>query len=150
VHRSLDDAALLSVKHLTVLLMTSILPDVATAGGVVYRDAAGTPLNPPHVVNAYSPAATYISTCPLTALPNDCTARIAPEQINAIVSEMIALAECFDPNGPWDCNSITNLCASFTVWSNTGVHVNVVSPALAGTGTAADPIHIVEVDGGVY
>ena len=130
--------------------MTSILPSLVTGGAVIYRDAAGVALNPVDVTNAYAPPPTYISTCELTALPTTCEARIEPGQINAIVSEMIALAECFDPDGPWDCASVQNLCAAFNVWKVDGVRVNVHPPELAGDGSAANPIRIVEIDGGEY
>ena len=46
---------------------------------------------------------------PATALPANCEARIEPKQINAIVSEMLALAECYDADGPWDCTTINNM-----------------------------------------
>jgi hypothetical protein len=95
--------------------MPGILPDTESAGGVVYRDLAGNPTNPPDVQNAYSPAPAFVANCELTALPADCDARIEPRQLNAIVSELLALAECFDPDGPWDCNSVNNLCAAWTV-----------------------------------
>lgn len=131
--------------------MPGILPAIDTAGGVVIRDLAGNPVVPSApVVNAYVPPATFVADCELTALPNNCEARISPEQINAIVSELMSFAECLDPNGPWNCASVQNLCAAFAVWANTGVHVNVEAPYLAGTGTAADPIRLVEIDGGEY
>jgi hypothetical protein len=96
----------------------SIFPN-DTAGGLEIRDAAGAPTMPPGVENAYVPDPAFTSTCPLTALPSDCTARIEPRQINAIVSEMLALAECWDPNGPWECASLVNLCSAFQVWAAT-------------------------------
>jgi hypothetical protein len=104
--------------------MPGILPEQET-GGLVYRDAAGIPLNVPGVFNAYSPSQAFISTCELTALPSDCTARIEPRQINAIVSELLSFAECLDPNGPWDCNSLRNLCSSFTAWAAVSLTVVV-------------------------
>jgi hypothetical protein len=136
-----------------VLLMatsTGILPSLVTGGAVVYRDAAGVALNPVDVTNAYAPPPTFISTCELTALPTTCEARIEPGQINAIVSELIALAECFDPDGPWNCASVQNLCTAFTWWATNGQHINVQPPELAGDGSAANPVRLVEVDGGEY
>ena len=94
----------------------SIFPDIVTAGGVVIRDVNGIPVAQPEVKNAYAPPATFVATCDMTALPNNCDARIDPQQINAIVSELVALAECFDPDGPWNCGSLTNLCAAFQAW----------------------------------
>jgi hypothetical protein len=96
--------------------MPSIFPDVESAGALVVRDAAGVALHPDGVQNAYSPPATYVANCLITGLPSDCEARIEPRQINAIVSELVALAECLDPNGPWDCSSLKNLCAAFEAW----------------------------------
>jgi hypothetical protein len=89
---------------------------IDTAGGVPIRDVDGNPTNPAGVENAYVPAATYVSTCDLTALPSTCEARIEPRQINAIVSELVSFAECLDPDGPWDCASPKNLCTAFSEW----------------------------------
>lgn len=99
-------------------MANSILPDTTTAGGIVYRDAAGNPLDPPDVFNAYSPAAAFTSSCLLTALPSTCDARIEPKQINAIVSELISFAECMNPDGVWNCDSLKNLCAAFTAFTS--------------------------------
>lgn len=108
--------------------MPGILPE-QLAGGIVIRDAAGNPTNPANVQNAHIPAPLYVSTCELTALPSDCTARIEARQINAIVSELISFAECLDPNGPWDCNSLRNLCQAFAAWvsNNQGASVDYVN-----------------------
>jgi hypothetical protein len=111
--------------------MPSIFPDQNTGGGVVYRDAAGNPIDLPHVHNAYSPAPGYIITCPPTALPSDCEARIEPIQINAIVSELLALSECWDANGPWDCTHLNNLCRAFREWAKLldgGTFEGTISP----------------------
>src|SRR6185503_9616081 len=89
-----------------------------TAGGLVVRDQAGNPVAAPGVERAYQPLAAFLATCDITALPSDCTARIEPRQLNAIVSELISFAECMDPNGPWDCSSLKNLCAAFTAFKN--------------------------------
>jgi hypothetical protein len=147
MHRALDDAADLSKQHYEVLLMPGIFPE-ALAGGIVYRDASGAALNPPGVENAYSPAAAFVITCPPTALPSDCTARIEPRQVNAVMSELIALAECFDPDGTWDCNKLTNLCTAFTAWDVNDADVDGVS--IVGTGTTADPFTVGVIDCGVY
>lgn len=95
--------------------MTGILP-LITAGGVVTRDAAGAATNPPGVQNAYVPGVDFNFTCEPTALPSTCDARIFPSQINAIMSELISLGECFDSDGTWDCASLTNLCSLFNQW----------------------------------
>jgi hypothetical protein len=114
--------------------MSSIYPDKVTAAGVVIRNLDGTPTGATNVQNAYVPASGFVANCELTALPNDCTARIEAKQINAIVSELTALAQCFDPNGPWDCNSLTNLCAAFSTWALSGGALYIgVDPPAAGT-----------------
>lgn len=147
MYRALDAATDLQEHHNEVMLMPGILPET-TAGGLVYRDISGVPLNPPGVQSAYSPPATFVASCAFTALPSDCTARIEPKQINAIVSELIALAECFDPNGPWDCNSLTNLCRAFTYWASEEAEVDGVS--IVGAGTSADPFTVGTIDCGSY
>lgn len=93
----------------------SILPH-PDAGGLVIRDLAGNPVNPPNVLNAYVPAPAWVSNCSLTALPSDCTAKIEARQINSIVSEIVSFSECLDPDGPWDCVSMKNLCNAFNGW----------------------------------
>jgi hypothetical protein len=96
----------------------TIFPDLGTAGAQEIRDATGVCLNPPDVENAYCPAAQFVITpCNPTGLPSTCDARIEPRQINAIVSELLSFAECLDPSGPWNCNSLQNLCAAFTAWA---------------------------------
>jgi hypothetical protein len=114
-------------------MANSIFPDQGSAAGVIIRDAAGNCLNPPDVTNAFCPPPAFISTCEITALPNNCDARIEPRQINAIVSELLSFAACLDPDGPWDCNSQQNLCAAMTAWAllNVGVHVADAPPPLA-------------------
>jgi len=108
-------------------MANTVFPDPDSAAGVVFRDENGNPLSPPDVHNAYSPAPEFLITCPPTALPSNCDARIEPRQINAIVSELLSLAECFDADGPWDCNSLQNLCAAFTVWAAKNVSVAIIS-----------------------
>lgn len=107
--------------------MPGILPETI-AGGIVIRDADGNPTNPANVHNAHTPNPTFITSCELTALPSDCTARIEPRQINAIVSELISFAECLNSDGPWNCNSINNLCAAFAVWAENHIGVIPISP----------------------
>src|SRR5262245_60166174 len=117
--------------------MPSIFPDV-TAGGVVVRDADGNCLNPPGVSNTYCPPETFVTSCEITALPTDCSARITPEQINAISSELLSFAQCLDPTGPWNCGSVQNLCAAFTAWwavNNVGgVFIGTDAPPAPGVG----------------
>lgn len=121
MYRPINVAAGLPEQHHAGVLKVanSIFPDEVASGGVIYRDEDGFPTNPPNVENIYSPPPSYEMTCAATALPNDCTARVDPKQINAIVSELVAFAECLDPDGPWDCNSLQNLCAAFNAYKAT-------------------------------
>jgi hypothetical protein len=109
--------------------MPGIFPE-DLSGGLVIRDPAGNPTNPNNVQNAYVPPPSYVVDCPPTALPSDCTARITAAQINAIVSEMLSLAVCLDADGPWNCNSLTNLCAAFANWvgSHSGITISETPP----------------------
>ena len=155
---------------------TTIFPDLESAGAVEIRDEAGNPIADLHNVhNAYAPPPEYITTCIPTALPSDCDARIEPRQINAIVSELVSFAECLDPNGPWDCLSLKNLCAAFQLWASenvferelivtppeltgTGIEgdpltftgITAEAPTFSGKGLATDPLVLDVVDGGVY
>lgn len=119
--------------------MAGILPD-AGSGGQVIRDTNGVCTNPANVTNAFCPPAAFDSSCALTALPNDCTARITPAQINALVSEMISFAACMNPDGVWTCGSVTNLCTAFTAW--TAENKIVDGTTIIGTGTVADPFRV--------
>src|SRR6187401_1341865 len=112
--------------------MPSIFPETS-AGGLAIRTGAGAPTNPPDVQNAYVPPAAYVASCTLTALPSNCDARIEPKQVNAIVSELLALSVCWDANGPWDCARLDNLCRAFNTWAaslniQTFVHVSDTPP----------------------
>ena len=130
MHRALDDAGELSFQHLKVLLMPGIFPE-STAGGLVIRDGAGAPTSPPNVINAYPPMPAFLSTCLLTGLPSDCSARVEPQQINAIVSELVAFAECLNPAGTWNCATLKNICAAFASWSAanlTGIYTGDTPP----------------------
>jgi hypothetical protein len=130
-------------------MTTSILPDIETGGASIYRDANGNPTFPDEVQNAYSPPPSYITTCELTALPADCNGRIEAKQVNAIISEMLHLAECWDANGPFDCSIMANLCVAFnTWWSVNRTFVDQVS--IVGSGTQADPYRVGVVNCGSY
>lgn len=104
-------------------MATGIFPE-DVAGGLVIRDAAGAPVVQPEVHNAYRPAPSFYSTCLLTALPTNCDARIEARQVNAIVSELVSFAECLNPSGTWNCDSLKNLCASFSAWME--IHISGV------------------------
>jgi hypothetical protein len=112
--------------------MAGILPD-NTAGGVIVRNTAGTATNPPNVQNAYIPPATFLSDCQLTALPSDCTAKLEPKQLNAIVSELLCFAVRLDPDGPWTCANTCNVSAAFAAWY-AGTGPGSLGAAIAGVG----------------
>jgi len=120
--------------------MTAILPD-AVNGGVIVRDASGVATNPPNVSNAYIPPSTFITTCQLTALPNDCTARITPAQINALVSELLFFAATLSATCVWNCAATCNLCSMFQAW--VALHMRADSTTIQGSGTQADPYKII-------
>ncbi len=135
--------------------MPGILPDTA-AGGVAVQDGNGNATNPANVLNVYVPPAAFNFSCTQTGLPNDCTARIYPSQINALMSELICLAERFDPDGAWNCTSTCNVSTAVNNWLTetgtgtlnqaildaiTGLTSNVNAP-LTGNGTAATPYDI--------
>lgn len=120
--------------------MTAILPD-AVNGGVIVRDANGAATNPPNVSNAYIPPSAFITTCQLTALPNDCTARITPAQINALVSELLCLAATLSATGVWNCASTCNLSSMFQAW--VALHMRADGTTIQGAGTQADPYKII-------
>ncbi len=95
--------------------MPGIFPE-HLAGGLDIRDSAGNALWPSGVERAYAPAPAFVSDCQFTALPSDCTARWEPRQANAIVSELVSLAECWSPGGVWTCSSLHNMCNAFNTW----------------------------------
>jgi hypothetical protein len=88
--------------------MPGIVPDVS---------AGGLPVSSATVTNAVVPAAPFTVSCTALGLPNTCDGRILPKQINAIVSEMMALAACFTPAGSWACSNLNNMCTAFTSWA---------------------------------
>lgn len=125
--------------------MPGIMPDVAN-GGVVVRTLAGVCTAQSEAPNAYCPPATFVTTCQVTALAEDCTARVMPSQLNAIVSELMCLAVALDPNGPWDCNSNCNLSAMFQTWAGNfqaGTTVVTDGTTIAGNGTSGNTIRII-------
>lgn len=89
----------------------SMFPTAAN-GAVEIRSAAGVCAIPASVECAYCPPATLTATGAFTALPSDCTARITPAQINGIVSELLALAEAFDPDGNITIGGTGNVLAT--------------------------------------
>jgi hypothetical protein len=98
-------------------MTTTIIPD---------EIMGALPWDSPSVENATRPDAPFAITCDYLALPTDCSARIMPDQINAIVSELLNLAGCFNPDGTWDCGATDNLCANFTAYrTDTGAGVNL-------------------------
>lgn len=127
----------------------SIFPDVAN-GGIVVRTVGGACVPQSEAPNAYCPPSAFVMNCQVTALAEDCTARIMPSQINAIVSELLCLGAALDPNGPWDCNGNCNLATMFQTWASqlvTGITVVTDGTTIDGNGTADDPITL--IPGGV-
>lgn len=116
--------------------MSGILPD-GSNGGMIVRDAGGVATNPPGVANAHIPESVFVSSCLLTALPGDCTGRITPAQINAIVSEILCFAEKLQPNGPWDCDSLCNLASLFEAW--VASKFNSDGETITGDGSVENP-----------
>lgn len=100
--------------------MSSAIP-VAVSGAL--------PSTSTRVENAHTPGPNFDVSCDYLALPSDCTARILPSQINAIVSELMSLAECFNPDGTWNCNSQTNMCTNFTTY-RTDTTLNLANVSL--------------------
>jgi hypothetical protein len=122
----------------------SIMPDVAN-GGIVIRSLSGVCSNLGEAPNAYCPPASFAATCQLTALAEDCSARVMPSQINAIVSELMCLAVALDPDGPWDCNSNCNLGTMFTAWAEQfedGTTVTTDGTTVDGDGSPGNPIRL--------
>ena len=120
--------------------MPSIMPAVG-AGGIVVRDAAGSTVTTTGVANAYLPPATFRMTCAETLFGNNCAVnRPDFDQLNAVASEMLALAVAMTPAGTWNCASVTNLSAAFTSWAN--------AHSLGGAGgVSADPDNLLTVGG---
>jgi hypothetical protein len=95
--------------------MASIMPD-ASAGGVVVRDAAGVDTAAAATApSVYTPDAAFVS-CPQTAFPAASCALSTPQQMNAISSELLGLAEALSPVGPWDCARSDNLKVLFDAY----------------------------------
>jgi hypothetical protein len=113
--------------------MGSILPGAGS--GFIAWDS-------PDAVNAFE-VSTFTIGCDYVVLPQNCDARIFPSQINAIVSEMIALMQCFDPDGTFDCDSVNNLCTTFTVYADdvasTLTNLDSRVSVLEGSGVLANP-----------
>lgn len=96
--------------------MPGMLPNTS-AGGVITRTIGGVATNPPNVLNAYVPPAGFVSTQPLTALPESCDCQILPSQINGLASELLALARELNPTGTWSNAAITNVAVNFAAWA---------------------------------
>lgn len=105
--------------------MAGIFPTLINNGYQV-RAIDGTPsVVPGNVINAYVPPMEFQTSCPITYLPEECFSRIAPSQINAVVSELLCLAQTWDPLGLWDCGSNCNLSTLFTHWANAQTTVEI-------------------------
>lgn len=84
------------------------MPGIIPEAGPIFREQDGT-CQTTSAQNTYCPDPNFVVSCPLRALPSDCTARLDPAQINAMVSELMAFGEALCPSGEWDCESVTNL-----------------------------------------
>lgn len=92
--------------------MTSIFPNTA-AGGLIVRDPeTGAQIEQPEVENVSVPAQLNIN-CDMLALPSLCGSQVAPEQINAIVSELINFYIAMAPGREWDCDALDNMAEAF-------------------------------------
>lgn len=120
--------------------MASIFP-AGGNGGVTVRDSAGNPIPVTNVPNAYIPASEFSVSCSFTYLRDDCFSRIAPSQLNAIVSELICFTEGLDPEGTWDCASLCNIRTAFEAWVSRFVSEGIgqdLCGTAAGTGLEPD------------
>lgn len=120
----------------------SIFPETL-AGGVVLRTQAGVVLPPdPRVQNGYIPPDSFSTTCDLTYLPSDCTARITPAQVNSFTSEMLCFAAQLEPDGTWTCNSPCNLAGAFNSWKTgtyTGSLKDIIADFICSSPIVPDP-----------
>lgn len=92
--------------------MTSIFPNT-NAGGLIVRDPdTGAQIEQPDVYNVSVPVELNID-CDMTALPEDCRARVEPQQVNAIVSELINFFVAMAPGRTWECTELDNLAEAF-------------------------------------
>lgn len=107
--------------------MAGIIPSTL-AGAKVVRQQDGTVVDQPTVEYAYVPPAAFTTSCDLTYLPSDCTARLFPSQINAFQSEMMCLAQTLDPTGNWNCDQICNLSAAFIAWVEDSLNYDILGP----------------------
>lgn len=103
--------------------MTSIIPENrvgAPSGALVVREEDGTRTIPAAVYgpSVFTPDADFEINCLQKALPFDCSGRVDVNQINAIVSELLAFMAQLRPDGPFDCNSVTNLAGLWAAWVN--------------------------------
>lgn len=117
--------------------MSGIFPQ-EHAGGLPVRDENGQPIVYDNVENAYVPPADFSVTCSINYLPSDCTARFEPRQLNALQSELLSFAVRLDPQGTWDCDSVTNLPRMFNSWLASDDFYNNISTSVctrAGTHT---------------
>jgi hypothetical protein len=87
--------------------------------GIVPNTSSGAvPVGTIGLTNVVQPPAPFTVTCaPLKGVPDGCGGQITPAQINAIVSELLALAACMAPNGTWNCTSLDNLCSAFSSYA---------------------------------
>lgn len=124
--------------------MTSMLPrnrSGVPTGALTVRDSEGV-RSVPSTVNpdtVYTPPPEFtFSGGNETALPSDCWGRVDPEQVNAIVSELLALMVGLTPSGTFDCNSVTNLADAFAAWVTGHVDTKVSISDIIDNVTSTD------------
>ena len=125
--------------------MPGVFPEVEN-GAVIVRGLDGVCTGTLEAPNAYCPPATFTSTCAITALSEDCVSRIKPSQINALVSEILCLANMLTPEGSWDCASNCNLAAAFEAWQTQFVAdfvIPVDDITIEGGTNSLDPIRLI-------
>lgn len=132
--------------------MASVFPS-SVNGGIIVRDADGNPVPASNVENAYLPPSDFSVSCEFTMLENDCFTKIAPSQINAIVSELICFAATLTPEGEWDCGSLCNISTAFTTYmenfSSAAIGDQICGLPL-GPGNEADPALVYCYDGNAF
>lgn len=95
--------------------MPSIFPST-TGGGIAVTDSNGDVIPSVFgtIVSGYVPPDTFTMTCPVTFYGGAaCDMRFQPFLINAMASELLALAAAMNPNGTWNCGLVTNLATAF-------------------------------------
>lgn len=81
--------------------------------GAVVRDQNGTCRGDGVAPGSRCPDPRFTTDCAITALTGGCGMSITAEMWNSVASELVALAEAFDPDGNWICDAQNNLARVF-------------------------------------